>query len=127
MYMMTHEELVIEFAKTWNNLDSSYIRELLAPDFHYASQWVFSEIESKNKFLEYLEGKLKAVADSGDIIIAEVGNYWSNYCLVLTQFKNGSNKKVTFLIETKDGQIVRADLCCIPCPEDIEMLGIIPK
>lgn len=44
--MKTNEELVIEFAKAWNNLDTCYIRDLLAEDFHYASQWVFAEIEN---------------------------------------------------------------------------------
>jgi hypothetical protein len=30
-----------------NTLDASHLEPLLADDFHYASQWVFAEMESK--------------------------------------------------------------------------------
>lgn len=125
--MKTNKELVIEFAKTWNNLDTSYIRELLIDDFKYASQWVFSEIENKTDYLSYLDGKLLAIANSDSSVVAELGIYNTNYCLVLTQNQNGINQQVTFLIETKDGKIVRADTCMIPGTERIKKTGIMPK
>ncbi len=120
--MKTDKELVIEFAKVWNNLNSSYIKGLLAEDFHYSSQWVFSDIENKKDYLEYLDLKLKAIANSNGTLVAELGVYNDEYCLVLTQ-----NTKVTFLIETKDGKISGANSCFVPAPQKIKMLGIIPK
>lgn len=125
--MRTHEELVTEFAKTWNNLDSSYIHDLLAKDFHYSSQWVFNEINNNEDYLKYLIGKLKTIKSSGSELIAEIGIYRDKYCLVINQIQNGSTKKVTFLIETRDGEITKADTCMIPTPESIKLLGIIPK
>lgn len=45
--MKSNKELVTAFAKTYNNLISSFIRDMIDPDFHYASQWVFDEIKTK--------------------------------------------------------------------------------
>jgi len=120
--MKTDKELVIEFAKVWNNLNSSYIKGLLAEDFHYSSQWVFSDIENKKDYLEYLDRKLKAIANSGGSLVAELGIYNDKYCLVLTQ-----DTKVTFLVDTEDGKIIGASTCMIPAPEKVKLLGIIPK
>ncbi|MDG1776798.1 MAG: hypothetical protein P8H33_05365, partial [Crocinitomicaceae bacterium] len=83
--MQTNKELVIEFGKTWNNLDSSFIRDLLIQDFHYASQWVFSEIENKKDYLKYLDYKLLIIAKSNGSLIAELGVLDNNYCLVINQ------------------------------------------
>lgn len=52
--MKSNKELVTAFAKTCNNLDSSFIRDLFDPDFHYASQWVLDEIKNKKDYLTYL-------------------------------------------------------------------------
>tara|TARA_B110000483_G_C17811705_1_gene395366 strand:+ start:43 stop:462 length:420 start_codon:yes stop_codon:yes gene_type:complete len=125
--MQTNKELVIEFGKTWNNLDSSFIRDLLIQDFHYASQWVFSEIENKKDYLQYLDSKLSAIAESGGNLVAELGVLNNNYCLVLNQVEDDNDNKTTFLINTKNGKITRADMCLVPAPESITMLGITPK
>ncbi len=125
--MKNDKELVIEFAKTWNNLDSSYIRDLLTKEFNYTSQWVFDELKNKEDYLAYLDGKLNTIKSSEGELIAEVGIYRDKHCLVINQINNGKTQKVTFLIETKDGEILRADTCMIPTPQSIELLGIIPK
>tara|TARA_B110000285_G_C14985045_1_gene543361 strand:- start:632 stop:1054 length:423 start_codon:yes stop_codon:yes gene_type:complete len=125
--MQTNKELVIEFGKTWNNLDSSFIRDLLIQDFHYASQWVFSEIENKKDYLQYLDSKLSAIAESGGNLVAELGVLNNNYYLVLNQVEDDNDNKTTFLINTKNGKITRADMCLVPAPESITMLGITPK
>ncbi|MDG4946237.1 hypothetical protein NMK71_07415 [Weeksellaceae bacterium KMM 9713] len=125
--MKSNKELVTAFAKTWNNLDSSFIRDLLDPDFHYASQWVLDEIKNKEDYLSYLDKKLQAISNSGTRLIAELGEHENKYCLVLNQIQNGRANKVTFLIETKNGKLLRADTCMIPDPKEIKMLNIIPK
>ena len=125
--MKSNKELVTEFAKSWNHLDSSFIRDLLVPDFHYASQWVFDEIKNKEDYLTYLDKKFEAISNSGAHLVAELGEYENKYCLVLNQIQLGQSNKVTFLIETKDGKILRADTCMIPDPKEIKMLNIIPK
>ena len=125
--MKSNKELVTEFAKSWNHLDSSFIRDLLVPDFHYASQWVFDEIKNKEDYLTYLDKKFEAIANSGAHLVAELGKYENKYCLVLHQIQLGKTSKVTFLIETKNGKILRADTCMIPDPKEIKMLNIFPK
>tara|TARA_R110001592_G_scaffold237306_3_gene496117 strand:+ start:21200 stop:21583 length:384 start_codon:yes stop_codon:yes gene_type:complete len=127
MDMLTNKELVIEFAKAWNNLDSSFISELMDEDFHYASQWVMNEIDNKSEYLKYLDNKFSAIAKSEGSLVAELGMSGRNYCLVLSQVQRGSTSKVTFLITTKNGKLVRADTCKIPTPESIKLLNVVPR
>ena len=49
------------YAAMMNTLDSSKLESLLAENFHYASQMVFSEIESKQEYMAYIKPKLEAV------------------------------------------------------------------
>lgn len=122
--MKTNKELVIEFAKAWNNLDSSYISDLLAEDFHYASQWVFAEIENKTDYLHYLDSKFKAIKASDSNVTAELGQYGGDYCLVVAQ---DSNNHTTFFIKTEEGIMKRADMCMVPTIHEIKRLSIFPK
>lgn len=122
--MKTNKELVIEFAKAWNNLDASYVYDLLAEDFHYASQWVFAEIENKTDYLEYLEGKFKAIKSSDSNVTAELGQYDNDYCLVVAQ---DSNNHTTFIIKTEEGVMKRADMCMVPTIREIKRLDIYPN
>lgn len=99
----------------------------MVDDFRYASQWVFDEIESKRDYLKYLEAKFSVVKKLNVKVIAEVGMYNKKHCIILDNIRNGVSEKVTFLVETKNGVILRADMCMIPSPNSVEMLGIIPK
>lgn len=49
------------FACAWNRLDPEAFLELLAPDAHYASQWVFDELDSRAAIAENLRAKMKTV------------------------------------------------------------------
>lgn len=53
------------FARAWNRLDPEPFLELLAPDAHYASQWVFDELESRSAIADYLRAKMKSVRNHG--------------------------------------------------------------
>jgi hypothetical protein len=44
---LTEKDAAIAYAKAWNRLDCSKFLKLLDENAHYASQWVFEEIESK--------------------------------------------------------------------------------
>jgi hypothetical protein len=85
---------------------------------------VFSEIENINDYLEYLDGKLKTIANSDSSVVVELGTFRHIYYMVLNQTENRINNKATFLIEYEDGKILRADTCIIPEPESIKMFGI---
>ena len=51
---LTREDALRAYARMLNTLDESHIEPLLADDFHYSSQKVFSEITSKAEFLDYI-------------------------------------------------------------------------
>ena len=64
---LTKEQALRAYATMMNTLDVSCLAPLLADDFHYASQWVFAEIESKPAYLEYIVPKLDAIRKSGAV------------------------------------------------------------
>ncbi len=127
-------ELIVEVAKSWNNLDVSYIHSILIPDFRYASQWVFEEMCGKEKYLEYLSSKFLKIKEGiekrGDKLTAEIGycTIWKigKPCIVLTQYSEGVARPATLLIESENGLITRIDLCGIPEPETAKLTGNIP-
>jgi hypothetical protein len=58
---LTKSDALRAYATMINTLDASHIEPLLAEDFHYLSQMVFEELESKQAFLTYIRGKLKTI------------------------------------------------------------------
>lgn len=127
---MTIEEALRAVAAMYNTCSTERIEPLLAQEFHYASQWVFSEHESKNEFLDYMREKLKTVAASGEPVFAELATtgpqYGSQPCLVLAQ--GGRERLVaTILVEVSDGMISRVDVCAVPPPEATTRSGMYPR
>jgi hypothetical protein len=53
------------YAAMMNRLDAAPLEPLLAPDFSYASQWVFAEIRSRDEYLAYIRPKLETFRSSG--------------------------------------------------------------
>ncbi len=47
---MSETELLIEYAKCWNNLDIFYIMDLVDDDLEYTSQWVLETMYGKNAY-----------------------------------------------------------------------------
>jgi hypothetical protein len=62
---LTEKDAAIAFAKAWNRLNASEFLQLLDEDAHYASQWVFDELTSKNAIADYLTEKMQTVKRSG--------------------------------------------------------------
>jgi len=56
---ISKEDALRAYAKMMHHLSVDYLEPLLADDFHYASQWVFEEITSKQQFLDYMRPKLE--------------------------------------------------------------------
>ena len=86
--MLTIESALKAYASMMNTLDSSKLEPLLSPDFHYESQMVFSEITSKQEYLDYINPKLEAVRASGTVVWAEMGILTHSFpgpCVVLAQ------------------------------------------
>ena len=66
------EEVAEIVCRAWNTLDANLIEPLLSNDFEYESVWVFETMKGKNRYLDYLRGKFKAIKDSGSVVKAEV-------------------------------------------------------
>lgn len=125
---LTKEQALRAYATMMNTLDVSCLAPLLADDFHYASQWVFAEIESKPAYLEYIVPKLDAIRKSGAVAWAEMGwldREFPGPCVVMAQGDKDSLVAVV-LAEVVGGKIKRLDLCGAPSPHSARRTGDYP-
>ena len=117
---LTPEDALRAFAAMMNTLDVSRLEPLLADDFHYASQWVFAEIESKAQYLAYVTGKIETIKRSDSKVWAELGEIqespfilsqgYGDPCVFMAQ---GDKNKVISIVfaSLKDNKISRIDMC----------------
>ena len=49
----TESEYLEMLAKSWNNLDVSFIEPVLAGDVVYESQWVLTPLKGKNRYWHF--------------------------------------------------------------------------
>jgi len=133
---MNEAQLLMEYAKCWNNLDVSYIEPYLDENLEYTSQWVFETMQGKNTYLNYLKGKFAAIRRNiaNNQINADIGffrggafSFSDRPCLVIKQFLNGNVNKVCILIKADNGKIVEIAMCGIPHPDGAELFEIYPK
>jgi hypothetical protein len=127
--MLTIEAALKAYASMMNTLDSSNLEKLLSHDFHYESQMVFSEIKSKQEYLDYINPKLEAVRASGDKVWAEMGNLMHSFpgpCVVLAQGEK-ENLVALVLAEVKGDLIKRIDMCIMPAPQSAKRSGEYPS
>ena len=127
-------ETLKKLAKSWNNLDTSFIENELADDIVYESQWVLIPIEGKVEFLSYFKSKFSAIKSSlqsnimivnADIALQPSLN--NRPCIVLTQITSEETRQVTVLLEIQNLKIKRIDVCFIPDPKQALLIGEFPK
>lgn len=126
---LTEEQALRAYATMMNTLNPSCLESLLAEDFHYASQWVFAEIESKNAYMEYIRPKLDAIRQSGAATWAEMGwldHEFPGQCVVMAQ-GDKDNLLAVVLAKVEDGKIKRLDLCGAPSPHSARRTGDYPR
>ena len=125
---LTKSDALRAYARMMNTLDVSHIEPLLSENFHYASQWVFDEIASKQAFIDYISPKLESIAKSGGrgyAEMAELKAYSGGPCVVMAQGSK-DNLLATVLVEVENGKIKRLDMCQIPSPSATERSGEYP-
>ena len=127
-------ETLRKLAKSWNNLDTSFIESELADDFIYESQWVLTPIEGKKEFLSYLQSKFtaikKAMQSQTMTVTAELALHPSMQnkpCIVLSQITEEGIRQVSILVNIQQSKIKRIDVCFIPDPTEAELTGEFPK
>lgn len=120
----------IALAKMINNLEiTDEFINLLSEEIIYESQWVFTSLEGKTKYLEYLRGKNKTIKDSNFTVYAELGKIhaWrSKQCVIIAQGAKDDLQGLMFL-DIKEDLITRIDMCAVPRPESAKRTGIYPK
>ena len=125
---LTAEEALRAYATMVNTLDASFLEPLLADDFHYASQWVLAEIESKSDYLEYIVPKLETIRKSSATAWAEMGwldREFPGPCVVMAQ-GNEDNLLAVVLAKVEGGRIKRLDFCFAPSPHAARRTGEYP-
>jgi hypothetical protein len=126
---LTDLEALTAYARTMNNLNVDPLEPLLADDFIYESQHVFSAVESKQAFLEYIRPKLQTIKEAGVTVFAEIGSVTAygvtQPCVVLAQ--NDKNNLVALVLaQVRDDRLCRLDLCIVPEPHTAERSGNYP-
>lgn len=127
-------EYLRKLAKSWNNLDASFIEKDLSEDFIYESQWTLTPIEGKQEYLSYLSSKFTAIKTAMQTqimtVTAELALHPSMQnrpCIVLTQITSEGIRQVSVIIKLQKKLIKRIDVCFIPDPTEAELTGEIPK
>ena len=123
--MLDIETALRAYASMMNTLDSSKLEPLLSDDFHYASQMVLAEIESKQEYLDYINPKLEVVKASGTKVWAEMAMLTHSFpgpCIVIAQ-GDKENLVALVLAKVKGNQIERIDMCIVPTPQSAKRSG----
>ena len=126
--MLDHETALRAYASMMNTLDCSRLESLLATDFHYSSQMVLSEIESKEEYMTYIKSKLEAVKQSGGKVWAEMGTLQEGFpgpCVVMAQGEQ-ENLVAVVLAKVAGDLISRIDMCIVPTPQSAIRSGEYP-
>lgn len=114
MNVLTELDAATAYAAAWSRLDCTQFLELLAPDAHYASQWVFEELEGKAAISDYLTGKMQSVKSRKTPVFAELGKTSTGFagrdCVAVAQGDKNVVSAVV-LFEVESNHIKRFDLC----------------
>lgn len=124
---LTERDAAFAYARAWNRLNCRDFIKLLAEDAHYASQYVLSELESRQDIEKYLTDKMHVVKATRSKIRAEFAmtvNPRESPCVLLYQDDPKEHIAVV-LFQVKEGRIKRYDLC-VPILYQVEKSGIFP-
>ena len=126
--MLDLERALRIYATMMNTQCIDAIKSHLADDFHYASQWVFAEITSKQEYMDYIVPKLDAIRSSGAEVFAEMAyldREMPGPCVVLAQ-GDAENLIALVFAQVANGKIVRLDLAGAPSPRAVRRSGVYP-
>ena len=129
MTELTQVQALEAYASMMNTLDASKIEPILAEDFHYSSQWVLTDITSKQEFLDYIIPKLKAIRASGSEVWAEMGELTREIpgpCVVMAQGQR-NNLLSVILAKVDSGKLKSLAMCGAPSPHHAIRSGRYPR
>ena len=124
----TQVQALEAYAAMMNTLDVSKIEPILAEDFHYSSQWVLTDITSKQEFLDYITQKLEAIRIGGSEVWAEMGELTREIpgpCVVMAQ-GDKDNLLSVILSKVEGGKLKSLAMCGAPSPHHAIRSGRYP-
>lgn len=98
------------FERAWQTLDASIVEPYLTLDFCHTSMWSFTDIESKNEYMDYLTRKFRAIRNGNAPVEAKIAKEGHNG-IIITQKDGEEERKAILVISVKDGKAFRTDLC----------------
>lgn len=106
----TPQEIADIIANAWRNLDTAGVRDVLADDFEYTSQWVLETMHGADTYLDYLQGKFKSIR-STDPTVLDVRSDEYHVEIEFEQMVDGSKNRVMLQFEIEDGKVVKWCMC----------------
>jgi hypothetical protein len=127
---LSKEDALYAYARMMNTLRVAPLESLLAEDFVYESQEVFSALEGRDAFLDYIRPKLETIRKAGATVFAEMGmvSAYGQYqpCVILAQYSK-ENLVGLVLAQVAAGKVSRLDLCVVPQPKSAQRSGVYPE
>ena len=125
---LTEKDALSIYARMLHTLDSSEFESFLSEDFSYSSQKVLTDMNSRDKFIEYIRPKLETIKKSKSPVYAELGicpAYGHTDCLIIAQGDKSNFLGVAYA-SVDEGKISGLSLCIVPTPDSAERSGIYP-
>ncbi len=104
----TTEEIALLVANAWEKLSTDGLRDVLAADFEYASQWVFDTMHGADTYVDYLTRKFHAIKSSNCDINVKATRYSD---ALMEQTMADTVKAVMLQLKISNGKIIRGDMC----------------
>ena len=132
---MTEEEACRIYASAWNRLSPDDLVTALDEHVRYSSQSVFSDVQGKEQVAEYFRNKMATIRSTpGASVFAQLAETqpYPMYpnpprpCVVVAQ-GNPEDLVATVLFTVSTAKIVAIDMCLIPPPHTVRLLGEFPS
>jgi|SRR5208283_2942991 len=117
------------YIDAWNKMDFTQLFQVLDDNCRYNSQYVFDEMESKARIVDYFKGKIKTIKKSKSKVMAKLARLKrgasldpipGSYCAAVYQDDPETIAAVVFL-EVEKGKIININLC-MPALYKVELV-----
>ena len=105
------EEMAAIMANAWKNLDTTGVRDILADNYEYTSQWVLDTMHGADTYLAYLAGKFNAMRNSGRPTVSAFRSDEYYVEIDLEQTINGEKHCGMLQFEIQNGKITKGCMC----------------
>lgn len=98
-------------ANAWKTLDASGMRQILADDYEYTSQWVLDTMHGADKYVEYLSQKFEAMKKGGRPTVVAARSNEYHVEIDLKQTINGREQTGMLQFRLRNGKIASGCMC----------------